>query len=161
MQAEIENTHLHEQKLQHELDAKAKSLTSHTLHIISKNKTLEDIQQKLSDLLKDGPTDNRKQLKAVVKMIEHNFVQDKDWDDFRQIFEQVHQEFFQRMQVKAPDLTPADLRLASLIRLNIPSKDISLVLGISPDSLRIARYRLRKKLNLDQGDSLTRFIGSL
>ncbi len=161
MQAEIENTHLHEQRLQTELEAKAKSLTSHTLHIISKNKTLEDIQVKLAELLKEGPNDHRKQLKSLVKMIEHNFVQDKDWDDFRQIFEQVHQDFFNRLQHRASGLTPADLRLASLIRLNIPSKDISVVLGISPDSLRIARYRLRKKLNLTQGDSLTNFISSL
>ncbi|GHN01096.1 hypothetical protein WSM22_25850 [Cytophagales bacterium WSM2-2] len=94
-------------------------------------------------------------------MIEQNFVQDKDWDDFRQIFEQVHQDFFQRLQRNSQDLTPSDLRLASLIRLNIPSKDIAVVLGISPDSLRIARYRLRKKLGMTQGDSLSHFIGSL
>ena len=161
MHAEIENTHLHEQKLQNELETKAKALTSHTLHIISKNKTLEAIQNKLAELLKEGPGDNRKQLKSLVKMIEHNFVQDKDWDDFRQIFEQVHQDFFHRLQEQASDLTPADIRLASLIRLKIPSKDISVVLGIAPDSLRIARYRLRKKLNLINGESLTGFIGSL
>jgi tetratricopeptide (TPR) repeat protein/DNA-binding CsgD family transcriptional regulator len=161
MKAEIENTHLHEQKLRNELEAKAKSLTSHTLHIISKNKTLEAIQAKLAELLAEGPNDYRKHLKSLVKMIEHNFVQDKDWDDFRQIFEQVHQDFFHRLQQKAPDLTPADLRLASLVRLNIPSKDISILLGISPDSLRIARYRLRKKIGLPQGESLSHFIGSL
>ncbi len=161
MKAEIENTHLHEQKLRNELEAKAKSLTSHTLHIISKNKTLEAIQAKLDELLKEGHSDYRKHLKSLVKMIEHNFVQDKDWDDFRQIFEQVHQDFFHRLQLKAPELTPADLRLASLVRLNIPSKDISVLLGISSDSLRIARYRLRKKLGLIQGESLSHFIGSL
>jgi tetratricopeptide (TPR) repeat protein len=71
MKAEIENTHLHEQKLQNELETKAKSLTSHTLHIISKNKTLEAIQAKLAELLTDGPKDKdyRKHLKSLVKMI--------------------------------------------------------------------------------------------
>lgn len=161
MEAEIENTHLHEQKLKNELDTKAKSLTSHTLHIISKNKILEDIQQKLTEVLKEGPSDHRKEIKNVVKMIERNFVQDKDWDDFRMIFEQVHQDFFHELQKKASDLTASEIRLASLIRLNIPSKDIALLLGISPDSLRISRYRLRKKLNLDPDKSLTQFIASI
>jgi tetratricopeptide (TPR) repeat protein len=161
MAAEIENTHLYEQKLKNELETKAKSLTSHTLHIISKNKILEDIQEKLSLVLKEGPSDHRKEIKNVVKMIERNFVQDKDWDDFRMIFEQVHQDFFHELQKKASDLTASEIRLASLIRLNIPSKDIALLLGISPDSLRISRYRLRKKLNLDPDKSLTQFIASI
>ena len=161
MLAEIENTHLHEQRLQQELDTKSKALTSHTLHIISKNKTLEDIQAKLTDYLKEAHGDQRKPIKSLVKMIEQNFVQDKDWEDFRQIFEQVHQDFFQRLQRVSSELTPAELRLASLIKLNVPSKDIAVVLGISQDSLRIARYRLRKKLNITQGENLSHFISSL
>ncbi|GHN01097.1 hypothetical protein WSM22_25860 [Cytophagales bacterium WSM2-2] len=67
MLTEIENTHLHEQRLQQELDTKSKALTSHTLNIITKNKTLEDIQQKLNDFLKDGPGDHRKGIKSLVK----------------------------------------------------------------------------------------------
>lgn len=161
MEAELQNTHLQEQKLQQELDAKSKSLTSHTLHIISKNKMMEDIQTKLSSLLKEGITDQRKEIKGVLKMIERNFVQDKDWDDFRQIFEQVHQDFFHQLQACAEDLTPADLRLASLIRLNIPSKDMATLLGISSDSLRISRYRLKKKLMIDPGHSLNQFINNI
>ena len=161
MEAELQNTHLQEQKLQQALEAKSKSLTSHTLHIISKNKMMEDIQEKLSSLLKEGINDQRKEIKGVVKMIERNFVQDKDWDDFRQIFEQVHQDFFHQLQSRADDLTPADLRLASLIRLNIPSKDMATLLGISSDSLRIGRYRLKKKLMIESGHSLNQFINNI
>lgn len=161
LQVEIENTNLNKQNLQNELETKVKSLAAHTLHIIGKNKILETIQGKLSELLKEGPSDNRKQIKSLVKMIEHNFVQDKDWVDFRQIFEQVHEDFFGKLQNHSNDLSPSETRLAALIRLNLPTKDIAIVLGISLDSLRIARYRLRKKLDLDKGQSLTGFIHSL
>lgn len=161
MQAELENAHLHEKQLQHELENKSKSLTAHTLHIISKNKILDDIRAKLSESVQDDPREQRKKMTGLVKMIDHNFVQDKDWDDFRSIFEQVHQNFFDQLQKRSPDLTPADIRLAALIRLNLPSKDIATILGISQDSLRISRYRLRKKLSLQQGDSLTNFILSV
>lgn len=161
LEAEIENTRLHEQQLQRELEVKAKSLTAHTLNIISKNKILEDIQGSLHELLKSDSPDYRKSMKKLVKMIEHNFVQDKDWDDFRSIFEQVHQDFFNKLMAVSQDLTAADTRLASLIRLQIPSKDIAVILGISQDSLRISRYRLRKKLQLTQGDSLSNFMLNL
>lgn len=158
MQAELENAHLHEQQLQHQLENKSKSLTAHTLHIISKNKMMEDIRGKLQEAHQEDFKDQRKKITGLIKLIDHNFVQDKDWDDFRNIFEQVHQHFFDQLQKVSPDLTSADIRLAALLRLNLPSKDISTILGISPDSLRISRYRLRKKLKLNQGDSLTNFI---
>ena len=43
--------------------------------------------------------------------------------------------------------------------MNAP--DIATLLGVSTDSLRVARYRLRKKLKLEQGTSLTAFIQSV
>ena len=161
MQAELENARLHELQLQHQLENKSKSLTAHTLHIISKNKMMEDIRVKLQEAQQEDFKDQRKKISNLIKLIDHNFVQDKDWDDFRSIFEQVHQHFFDQLQKISADLTSADIRLAALLRLNLPSKDISTILGISPDSLRISRYRLRKKLKLNQGDSLTNFILSI
>jgi tetratricopeptide (TPR) repeat protein len=158
MQAELENAHLHEQQLQRELENKSKSLTAHTLHIISKNKMMEDIRTGLQSVVPDDPKEQRKKITGLIRLIDHNFVQDKDWDDFRHIFEQVHQHFFDRLQQTAQGLTSSDIRLAALIRLNLPSRDIATILGISPDSLRISRYRLRKKLKLEQGDSLTQYI---
>lgn len=161
MQAELENTYLREQKLQHELESRAKSLTSHTLHIMEKNKMLEDIQTKLADLLKEDLQEQRKKIKTLLKRIDQSFTHDKDWDDFRNIFEQVHRDFFDKLNQRSQELTPADIRLAALFRLNMPSKDMATVLGISPDSLRIARYRLRKKLNLPEGDNLGNFLHTL
>jgi tetratricopeptide (TPR) repeat protein len=161
MQVELENAHLHEKQLQDELENKAKSLTAHTLHIISKNKMLEDLRDKLSEVSSEDARDYRKKITGFIRLIDHNFLQDRDWDDFRNIFQQVHQTFFDQLQTVSPELTPADTRLAALIRLNLPSKDIATILGISQDSLRIAQYRLRKKLGLVRGNSLTRFITTL
>lgn len=161
MQGELENAHLHEKQLQDELENRSKSLTAHTLHIISKNKMLEDLRIKLQEMSKEDMREQRKQILSLIKLIDQNFVQDKDWDDFRNIFEQVHGNFLEQLKKKCADLTSADLRLASLIRLNLPSRDIATILGISQDSLRISRYRLRKKLALAHGDSLSTFILSL
>lgn len=122
---------------------------------------LEDLRTRLQEMSKEDMREQRKQILSLIKLIDQNFVQDKDWDDFRNIFEQVHGDFLEQLQKRSTDLTSADLRLASLIRLNLPSRDISTILGISPDSLRISRYRLRKKLCLVQGDSLSAFILSL
>ncbi len=53
------------------------------------------------------------------------------------------------------------MRLISLLKMNLSSGDIATILGISQDSLRVARYRLRKKLNLEQGENLSAFFQAL
>ncbi len=83
---------------------------------------------------------------------------DKDWNNFKLYFENVHREFFIRLNQDFPDLTPNELKLAALIRLNLNIKESALILGISPESVKTARYRLRKKLNLEQETSILNFF---
>jgi len=53
------------------------------------------------------------------------------------------------------------MRLIALLKMNLDSADIATLLGISTDSLRVSRYRLRKKLNMAQGDNLSAFVQKL
>lgn len=161
MQAEIRNKQLEEEKLKTELEVRSKELSAHTLHLIQKNQLLEELRSKLHEIAEDDKRDQKKQLRQLVQKISHNFSQDNYWDDFRAIFDQVHQTFFTNLKQHADNLTPAELRLVALLRMNLSSGDIATLLGISQDSLRVARYRLRKKLNLSEGESLTAFIQGL
>ncbi|GAB4412391.1 MAG: hypothetical protein OHK0039_18360 [Bacteroidia bacterium] len=158
LQAEVENSQLNEARLQQELEANSKALTSHALHIIQKNRILEELRQGLETVLKAKKSEQKDQLKALLQLIDYSFTRDQEWQDFRQAFEQVHHSFFDALRTAFPDLSPADLRLCALIRLGMDSKDIATVLGISTDSLRISRYRLKKKLGLGPDDSLSTFI---
>lgn len=59
---------------------------------------------------------------------------------------------------KYPDLTPSDLRLCAFLRMNLASKEIAPLLGISVRGVENHRYRLRKRLNLDADSNLTEFM---
>jgi tetratricopeptide (TPR) repeat protein len=161
MQQELTNKQLKEDRLVRELEVKKKGLATYTLHIIQKNQRLEDLGSRLEILVKDDKRDHKKQLQQLIQQIHLNFNHDQYWNEFRETFEQVHQQFFDKLKRYCDDLTGNDLRLVALIKLNLSSKDISTLLAISPDSLRVSRYRLRKKLNLEQGESLTNFVQSL
>lgn len=158
MQAELQNKQLASENLTYQLKLKSQELTSHTLHIIQKNQVLEDLRDKLTTILNDDKRDQRKQLKQVVKTIGESFSQDKTWDDFRATFDQVHPDFFSNLTRQFPDLSSTDLRLMALLKMNMGSADMATLLGISPDSLRVSRYRLRKKLNMAEGESLSGFV---
>ncbi|GAA4918891.1 tetratricopeptide repeat protein [Mucilaginibacter defluvii] len=140
------------------LDIKSKELTSHTLHIIRKNQLLDELKEKLKTMIKDDKRDQRRELHKLLNMIQLNSNQDKNWEDFRVVFEQVHDNFFDKLKEHPAGLTPSDMRLLALLKMNLGSADMATMLGISQDSLRIARYRLRKKLGLDEGETLQSFI---
>ncbi|WP_338868322.1 tetratricopeptide repeat protein [Spirosoma sp. SC4-14] len=158
MQVALKNKQLEEENLKSQLELKSKELTTHTLQIIQKNQVLEELRNDLTTILKDDKRDQKKQLRQLVQKISLNFSQDKYWADFRAIFEQVHPHFFRDLTQQFPDLTATDLRLIALLKMNINSADVATLLGISPDSLRVSRYRLRKKLGLLEGESLSAYI---
>jgi len=62
---------------------------------------------------------------------------------------------------KFPNLSPTDRKLCTLLRLGLSSKDIAEMTFTNPQSVDVARYRLRKKLNLSSEDNLTNFLITL
>lgn len=160
MRAELKNKQLEEENLKGQLELKGKELTSHTLQIIQKNQVLEAVKDDLAAILKDDKRDQKKQLRQLLEKIGQSFDRDKYWDDFRRIFDQIHPHFFEQLARQFPDLTPTDLRLIALLKMNINSADMATLLGISSDSLRVSRYRLRKKIGLSEGESLSAYIHS-
>jgi len=147
------------EKMQTELEHRKMELSAHTLHIIQKNQLLEQLQQRLDELVKDDRRDQKKQLRQLQQQINHSFHHDHYWEEFSNMFEQVHHAFYNNLKKYCDKLTPADLRLVALLKMNLPSGDIATLLSVSQDSLRVMRYRLRKKLNIDE--NLTAFIQSL
>jgi len=91
-------------------------------------------------------------------MITDSFRIDQDWENFKLMFDEVHPNFFVVLKERYPDLGNAELKLSALLRLNMNLKESSKVLGISPDSVKTARYRLRKKLNLEHDHNLVDFF---
>lgn len=158
MEVELKNRQLQEEKLNEELNVKSKELTSHTLHIIQKNQLLEELKRNLTAIIRNDKRDQRKELKQVVTLINVNHNQDKNWNDFRVVFENVHNSFFTNLKKHAENLTPADLRLLALLKMNLDSADIATMIGISQDSLRTSKYRLRQKLQIPEGEQLHSFI---
>ncbi|MEO5910760.1 MAG: hypothetical protein ABIP95_07720, partial [Pelobium sp.] len=160
MELEMANQQLREENLKADLHHKSKELTSHILLIIQKNELLEGLNSKLSTIVKSDKRDQRKELKEVISQINYNTDQDKNWDDFRTIFENVHADFFNKL-ANYPSLSPADHHLLALLKMNLSSANIAIMIGISHDSLRTSKYRLRKKLNLVDGENLQQFIYEL
>ncbi len=64
-----------------------------------------------------------------------------------------HEEFRHRVSRQYPKLTEYDLRLCVMLKSNLATKEMATVLNITPDSVKKAKHRLRKKLALAPTDS--------
>lgn len=146
---ELQNKELQKRQLAEDLEQKNKTLAAQTLQMLEKNEFLHKTRKKLSMLLNTQDVKTKKEVKKIIRSIDLSFNQENDWAEFQHVFEEVHTGFLENLRKEHPDLTAAEIRLSILIKLNLPSRNIATILGISTDSLRIARYRLRKKLGIN------------
>ncbi|WP_169435102.1 tetratricopeptide repeat protein [Neolewinella persica] len=156
--ADLEEAYQRGNDLETVLKGKEQELTSYTLNFVQKNEGITELKRLLQNLNKRVSHEHRTELKSIVRKLEGLLRVDEDWADFRRHFESVHPDLIRRLGEEFPGLTSNEFRLTSLVRLNLSTKEISAVLGISPDSVKTARYRLRKKFNLDTQDSLFDFL---
>ncbi len=157
----LENAQLRQQELEQKLDFRNKELTSYTLNFVQKNELFQELQERLGSARSASPAEKDKIIDGLYREIrQHNNI-DKNWEDFKLHFEEVHKGFYKTLNEKHPNLSANDLKVCALTRLNMNIKETASVLGISPESAKTARYRLRKKLNLAPEDELLTYFLSL
>lgn len=83
---------------------------------------------------------------------------DEQWEDFRALFEKVHGGYLRRVREKFPTLTPAEIRFIALAKLQLSTKEMATMLGVSPVSVRSIWSRLRKKVQLPEEESLEKWL---
>lgn len=150
---------LRNQNLEAELTFKGKELASSAMMLINKNEVLYEIKAELEvQKEKLGVHYPNKYYSKIVTLIEENLSSEDDWKIFQANFDLIHESFFRNLKSQYPDLTPNDLKICSLLRLNLTTKDVANFLGISPRGVEIARYRLRKKLHLPTDKNLVDFL---
>ncbi len=159
LQAELEKKAFEEKNLQREVASKTAALSRYSLHLSQKNKMLYDVSQALTNIADRKNFDVQLGLKKIAKEISFDLHQEKEWDEFNTLFREIHPAFIKKLSdLSKEKLSPAELRLGMLLRLNLSSKEIASILRVTPDSVRVARYRLRKKLPIAQKEELVSFM---
>ncbi len=150
---------LEKEKVDNELAFKKKELTTHAMHLAKKNEVLEAVKLKVKELKSsEGDELGYRQL---IQTINFDQQDDKNWESFTQYFEQVHKDFSKTVKEKYPEITKNELRLMALLKMNLSSKEIAIILNISTSGVKKARNRLRKKLSINPEDSLEALIISM
>lgn len=148
---------LKNEKLENDLTYKSKELASATLAVISHNDFLDGLKKEIL-LQQQSGTYTKRFFEKVIHMIDENISGEDEWAIFQTNFDRIHENFFIKLKERYPNLTPGDLRLCALLRLNMPTKDVARMQNLTIRGVEAARYRLRKKLDLPEGYNLVDFM---
>ena len=150
------NKELEIKKQQALIDIKNKELASSALQLIEKDEFLKEIKSKVR-----VGTDKIKihEINKVLRSISTN--NNNNWDEFKHRFISVNKEFYNKIFEKFPNLSQSDQKICALIKLNMSSKDMARLLGISVESVHTSRHRIRKKMDLPRNVNLEDYINSI
>ncbi len=141
--------------LEEELRSRSNQLRQQALKMIYINNGLNEVEQSLERLSNET---NSSAVKQALKTIHVRRSLEKEWDNFNHYFSHLHVGFFEKLERDYPTLTAAERRLAGLVRMNLTNREISGLINIEENSVKMAKYRLKKKLNLGEEDTLFAFL---
>jgi len=147
-------------KLEEELEFKNKELATNVMYMIRKNELITQISEKLIKSKLAFKKENQRIIDEIIRDLQSS-TEDDIWKDFEIRFQQVHNDFYEKLNEKYPNLTTNEKRLCAFLRLNMSTKEISAITYQSLNSITVARSRLRKKLGLDSDENLIAFLESI
>lgn len=153
---EKEIIRLKNELLKNEIILKSKQLADTAMSLVKKNETLLHLKDEL--LSNKNNFNNQYSYKKLIKQIDNSIEHVDGWELFEYNFNQVHEEFFNKLKTSFPGLSHKDLKICAYLRMNMSSKEIAPLLNISIRGVETNRYRLKLKLGVSKEASLRGFL---
>lgn len=126
-----------------------KEALANSLIIERKNDMLKQIQHKIQS----------GEAAHIQKLIKEEMLMQADFEDIKMQIQELHPDFFNRLSEKAVQkLTALDLKYCTYLYLKMGTKQIAQILHVEPQSVRMFKYRLKKKFALGKEMELDQFL---
>lgn len=161
VEQEREILRLKNEQLELEMDLKSKELTMVAMYLAQKNELLVRMRRKLQQMKKEDAKSDQDGIRELLGQVDESIGAEENWAMFEQQFQQVHQDFLYRLAELHPTLSPTELKVCSLIKINLSTKEMARLLCQSTRSIESYRYRVRKKLKIAPDANLTLYLMAL
>ncbi len=148
-------------RLKEELTQKKVDLQTQAMHLIRTNNYVGEIEEKLRQLKPMMINGHGLEVQRIINDIRNYNRQERDWKTFNYYFNELQAGFIDKLKAAYPDLTLSELRLCALIKMNLTNMQIANMLNVATRSCAMAKYRLKKKLNLGEDMELGTFLINL
>jgi len=159
LQTEKEIIRIRNENLNAEMILRDKELANQAMNMVRKNEFLLKLKEELYNLKNSCHEETlRDKIIHIVTRINREVDSNKQREVFENAFDEVNEDFMNKLNAKYPMLTPAERRLCAFIKMNISTKEIAPLMNISVRGVEIARYRIRKKMSIARDTNLMRLL---
>lgn len=156
---ELKAIQLENQKMNQKIDVRRQELINIALNVNEQRLFFEELEGELKKIEKIKEIDKvYEEIKRIRSTIDSRKNFSNEMSGFYSEVEVLHKNFLSNLMERFPDLTEQEKRLATLLRLGFSTKEIAGLVNITPKSVEVNRYRLRKSLNMKRGENLVQFI---
>jgi tetratricopeptide (TPR) repeat protein len=139
------------------LEIREEELRTYMIDLSGKNAIIQSLQKNAAP----EPVAIYVSEEEIAELLEQKILTDDNWENFKARFKDIYPVFFNRIRESGIQLTEAETRLLVLMRLDLNSKDMANILGISPQSVRVCKMRLKKRLPAEKYASVEDFLADL
>ena len=154
---EREKINQEKQKIAFDLELKSKQLVSESLKNISIQNTKEELMNQIEEVIIQLPKSYHikfEELKQNLKLHKTATL----LNEFEARFTGVYEQYYEKLKSLAPELTPHELRICALMRLNISTKEIAMLTNRTAGTVDNTRSSIRKKLKLEDDTNLQEYL---
>jgi len=141
--------------------ANSRNLSRYVMELDQKTEMLLKVKDRIANLHSKAEGHTKAELMSIINLIKMSGNNHDLWGDFKLFFEETDPEFLPLLSKKFPFLTPIDLKYCCYLKMNMTNDDIKKIFGISLESVRTHKYRLKKKMSLAKNDDLRNYLRSV
>lgn len=147
--------------LESEIQNKKKDLNNLATNLSYKRKFIDEIQLKLKELIQKPEESLKDNISKLIREFTSYKNADKSVEVMQADIDKVNLSFFNKLSEKFPLLTENEKELCGLFLLKLSSKDIAIIRNVTPNAIKKARQRIRKKLPITENEKIVSFLESL
>lgn len=157
LQQKLANEQAEQEQSRRTIEQRSRELMSKAMQAANRNDSLREL---LHTLETDSglDLDKRPELKRTLAALRHQLDSTVEWKDFTTYFEQTNGQFLQQLKHLHPTLTANELRYLSLVYINLSSKEIALLLNITPEYCKKKKQQVARKMGLTDPRTLYAYL---
>jgi tetratricopeptide (TPR) repeat protein len=137
-----------------------RELSNSTLALLAQTELLSELRNDILQIVRKIPPSEpaAKELRERLKNLP---CQSVDWKRFDTQFKAAHPDFVKKLIELHPDLTPQEVRISALLRMNLKSEEIARLFCLSARSIENHRFRIRRKFGLAREVDLVIYLSKI
>jgi tetratricopeptide (TPR) repeat protein len=130
-------------------------------NIQQKNEVLTKLSSQVKSLQRQNETITNDQITSIEALKQSAILTPEDWNNFKILFNKGYPGYLNKLEKEFSEFTPAETRYILLLKLNLSTREMATMLGVSIENIRNIRFRVKKKMKMEDAEEMDEKLKNL